>query len=304
MFKRKRKKRLEDRRIIDYYGASHPNIAYCAGGARQLAVDPHDRRARRMLLAKGPNYFSTNQRLIFNFLSNMPVSLFLDIGSNYGECLVSAPHYSEIKTKGFEPNPCLLPFLEETLKINPDLSNISLINKAVSDQEGGDVEFYVSADWSGKSSLTKEVAGNKVQKITVPRTTIDAEVAGEKDINLLLVKVDVEGNEPRVLDGGISTLSTIPNVVILIEFNERYLISAGFNPRRFLESLTKIFSVTVYSNKLVPSIATYDELVKCLFGKKVHCDLLLSRFQDQRLENMAKSVIANSAAGAELQLCQ
>jgi FkbM family methyltransferase len=227
------KESTTDEKILAHFNTDFPHFAYCMGGLRKLSVNPHDARARKMLLAKGPKCFTRNQALIHAFTKNLSIDLFLDIGTNYGETLVSSPLFSKVRRVGFEPNPTLIPYLEKTLRMNDDLEDIEIVNKAVSSVAGETIEFYVSRKWSGKSSAVSGVGAGKTDKIEVETTTIDEQISLTGPVTFLLIKLDVEGYEPAVIRGAQKTHQTVSNILYLMEFDARFIRKGGEDPRAF-----------------------------------------------------------------------
>lgn len=286
-------------RIMRHYNVKKPDFAYCLGGLRRLSVDPDDRRARKMLLARGIRHLSRNQFFVHLVRSRLPVDLFLDIGTNYGECLVAAPPYCKVRTRGFEANPRLVRHLRRTLAMNDDLAAIELVYKAVTERPGQKLDFFVSRQWSGKSSLVAGV-DTAAERIEVVTTSIDAELAHEPDIDLLFVKVDVEGNEERVIEGAGTTFDRVPNVIVLMEFDAQFLARAGTDPAAFFARLrTRFDAYLPHETELLP-LADFAAFEAALAGKpQFHDDLLLTRFANPALaarfaETMAPAGLAKA----------
>jgi len=115
----------------------------------------------------------------------------LDIGANIGNHSVYfSKLFSEVRS--FEPNP--QPF--KLLKINTEkYENILISNFGLSDQRCS-ASFFTSKSNIGGSSLYGE-GGDEIQ--------VQLEVIDELDFNkqgVSFVKMDVEGNELQVLEGG------------------------------------------------------------------------------------------------------
>lgn len=67
-------------------------------------------------------------------------------------------------------------------------------------------------------------------------TSIDAELTGEPP-DELLVKLNVEGAEPLVLDGMRETLARVQRIAMFVELDPLGLRSAGFEPEAFVAKL-------------------------------------------------------------------
>lgn len=281
-----------DKKILEHFNTDYPHFAYCVGGLRKLSVNPHDARARNMLLSKGARCFSGNQPYIYAFTKHLLIDVFLDIGTNYGETLVSSPLFSKIQRIGFEPNPALIPHLEKTLRMNDDLENIEIVNKAVGAVAGETIEFFVATNWSGRSSAITGISG-KTERIEVSTTTIDEQVKRFPDAKSLLIKLDVEGYEPAVLKGAARTHETVPDIIYLMEFNTRYIRRGGEDPGDFFTRLAGFF--TIYSTKDMSfgPVATFDALPGASEGD-ISTDLIMYRLAGGKVSEERLLAILNA----------
>ncbi|WP_333808689.1 FkbM family methyltransferase [Flavobacterium sp.] len=134
---------------------------------------------------------------------------FLDIGANVGHYTLLAGLYSNCKVTAIEPIPSTFDRLVNNIKLNkwkyePELLNIGLSN------ESGELVFTNQQFTTNKVSTS----GYGI-KVTVK--TLD-EICSQYAPDF--IKIDVEGYEWFVLNGGLNTLSS-PNLkLILIELNE------------------------------------------------------------------------------------
>jgi FkbM family methyltransferase len=128
-----------------------------------------------------------------------PGDRFWDIGANGGyHTLLAARRVGPAgHVLAVEANPDLAPLIESQLRLN-NMTNCTVMSLAVSNREGV-AGFAVDAN-SLKSGLSdgKSTAESKVLEIRT--TTLDALL--ELDAPPDLVKIDVEGAEVQVLEGG------------------------------------------------------------------------------------------------------
>lgn len=143
--------------------------------------------------------------------------VFIDIGANIGAISIPVCKLrSDISTMSIEAAPWIFTYLEENVKITK-VSNITLINKAMSDSDMEQVDFFSPRDKFGKGSLAPVFTTDavSVQTITLDRL---AEKCNGKRIGL--IKVDVEGFEMLVFKGGPLLLGNLQSPDILFEFVE------------------------------------------------------------------------------------
>lgn len=127
----------------------------------------------------------------------------LDIGANHGQMAMKFAQYCR-HVYSFEPNPEQAALARKSM---PD--NVTLVEKAVSDSNQF-VSFYIDRRPGMNavaSSILKldEMPDEFSEKIEVEAITIDDFVAAKK-INPKLIKIDVEGHERAVIEGGINTI--------------------------------------------------------------------------------------------------
>jgi FkbM family methyltransferase len=149
-------------------------------------------------------------RAKFLGLSELPIRTILDIGANVGQFARSAlAVFPEARIHSFEPQP--VAYAELTRWATAEEPRVRTHRVALGDAEGT-VDMTVNVDFTPSSSLlpTTKLAYDlfpitKRHEIqSVPLTTLDALVARE-NLDLapdLLVKLDVQGYEDRVIRGG------------------------------------------------------------------------------------------------------
>jgi FkbM family methyltransferase len=134
-------------------------------------------------------------------------ALFIDVGANLGGYSFLAKQ-QELVVYNAEPVPGLSAFLQEN-----EVAFGHHVGKAFSN-ENGSAEFYISDDNIGGSSL---IASNKgweasgyTHKVQVPVVTFDSVFCNiiANHTAQVMVKIDVEGNEEKVVQGMLNTLAT------------------------------------------------------------------------------------------------
>jgi FkbM family methyltransferase len=269
----------DDSKIKRAFGTKNPGFAFSCGGMRRIFVDPADMRVRRMLLRKGFRYFSSNQFMVYCLNKLLTVDAFIDVGSNYGECLVSLPLYSKTIVRGFEANPNLLSYIKKTIRFNEDLRDIEIAARAVTNRAGEKVDFQIDTRWSGKSSLSLDPGRSGVVTMSVPTTTIDDEVSALGSVSTLLVKIDVEGHEPDVLQGAVETNNSVQNIIYLLEFDSKFLSRGGHDPRVFFEILSETFALYKMDGAGLHEVPDYASLARGGSDlDEIHVDLVATKF--------------------------
>jgi FkbM family methyltransferase len=109
--------------------------------------------------------------------------------------------------------------------------NIVVTPKALSTAPGT-ATFYETTSTIGSSLLERPDS----RRHTVETTSVDAELDG-RAITELLVKLNVEGAEPLVLEGMRETLARVPAATLFIEVNPPLLEAAGTDVGAFLAGL-------------------------------------------------------------------
>lgn len=123
-----------------------------------------------------------------------------DIGANTGlYSLFAATKCPEGTVVAFEPYPPNIKVLQQDITLN-ELNNVEVIKSALSNSVG-EVEFSHPDDDDigyGSSSIDADVVEGEN---TVPTTTGNFLVANSEIPSANIVKIDVEGAEPLVIDG-------------------------------------------------------------------------------------------------------
>lgn len=132
------------------------------------------------------------EKEIFNFKTPEKAPCIIDGGANIGlATLYFKKLYPEAKIIAFEPDPKIFKTLEENI-VNFNLTDVILINKALSDKESY-VDFYCEGADGGRINTDESNA----KTIKVPTTSL-REYLNQKEIHFL--KLDIEGAEIDVLN--------------------------------------------------------------------------------------------------------
>lgn len=122
----------------------------------------------------------------------------IDVGANIGEVsiILSQRVGADGRVMAFEPQPRIFEYLRGNLALN-HCANVTTRNLALAAVAG--TVHMTDTKWDDMNRV------HDGPGIAVPASTLDAEVDGDGPIALL--KVDVEGSELRVLEGGAKVLA-------------------------------------------------------------------------------------------------
>lgn len=146
-------------------------------------------------------------------------SVALDIGANIGAHTMFLARLvgAEGRVIAFEPTDWAFSKLSENLALNPDLKRRVLARQAMLVDRAGkapESEIYASWPLAGGEGLHPRLRGRAMSARNARATTLDLflEEAGVERVDF--IKLDVDGYECRVLDGGMRTLTRYRPVII------------------------------------------------------------------------------------------
>lgn len=198
-------------------------------------------------------------RLVQSFLR--PGMCFVDVGANIGYyALIGARIVGDTGVVHcFEPNPAVRAGLTTNLELN-GLRNVVVHDEAMTSQSGT-VRFYASA-WNENSGISSIIPGQgrSEKGEEVPCVSLDDFAATLGDRHIDLLKIDIEGAELEVIEGGQRLLRGADAPPILFEADEvgplvdalgglgyhirrlEYSLAAGLVLKRPDEAIDSIFS--------------------------------------------------------------
>ena len=155
-----------------------------------------------------------------------PGMTFVDVGANVGYFSFLAA--SIVGTRGrvvaFEPSPYAIERMQRTVAAN-DLPQVEMVHAGLSDAEGTLPLFVPSL--AGHHTPTMTAAGPQTVRVDVRVTTLDRMLDELAIDRVDVMKIDVEGHEPRAFRGGSAALRAGRVRDIVCEFNEEWLQAAG-----------------------------------------------------------------------------
>lgn len=182
---------------------------------------------------------------------------FVDIGAHIGMYTVTAA--VTLRDRGsvlaFEPNPAARARLERNITINR-CDNVVVSGRAVAEAVGT-ASLHVPDSPDPAFSSLEEGRFAEGECVRVETTTVDREVEAA-GLRPVMVKVDVEGAELRVLEGMERTLEVRP--VLLVEVS----MDSGTEIERLLDGLG-YRSFRVARRRLEPGLARGQGIFNALF---------------------------------------
>ncbi len=170
------------------------------------------------------NAFEHTERTILDRLIR-PGMTILDVGANLGlyTCLFARRVGPRGRVLAFEPTPATFALLEENVRLNRLQQTVECRCCALAEKEGT-ASMYVYPEGSDVyNSLAAPLALGKVEAagaIDVPTTTMDRCLAGVPLDGGCFVKIDVEGFEHQVLQGGQGLLRLGNDLALMVELYE------------------------------------------------------------------------------------
>lgn len=198
--------------LINFLYPSHSTITGQVGNIK-MRFDLQDTLQRRMFFGI---YDEREVNVMRERLSQK--ATFFDIGANIGYYSLIASQIVGVDgaVHAFEPVEKNTRILRNTIEIN-GIKNIRLNQVAVG-RQAGDIDLFVpeNVDNSGWVSILNLRASNK---ITVRVICLDDYVTENSIERVDLMKVDVEGAECQVLDGGAKLFDKLDAPDLIIEVN-------------------------------------------------------------------------------------
>lgn len=140
------------------------------------------------------------------------VDVFVDIGANIGYYSCISRHKG-IKTIAIEPLTENLNILYKNLKIN-GWDDVEVFPVGLAEKPGT-ADLY--GESTGASLLSGWAGSSESLKRTISLTTLDIILGKRFSEKRLLIKIDVEGAEYKVLTGALATLQSNPKPIWIIE---------------------------------------------------------------------------------------
>ncbi len=167
-----------------------------------------------------------------------PGDVYVDIGANIGIHTMAAARAMQGKGKiiAFEPFAGTMRMLEKSIFLNGFSGVTELHEAAVSNSNGRRLLFLgATSGHHSLYSLETQTQGSQ-GPIEVKVVCLESALPSNQRIDLL--KIDAEGAELEVLEGGMNLITTNPDIALIVEFGPSHLRRVGHTPRQWLDSFT------------------------------------------------------------------
>ena len=135
----------------------------------------------------------------------------IDAGGYVGDTALLFSSYTDKSIHVFEASPSNMDIIRETIRLN-HLENIVPVSKALGEKSG--TATFSLGERNSCNSLVERPGYNYPNHIEVPVITLDDYVR-ENNLEVGLIKVDIEGGEQLLLKGAVETIRT-QHLILLI----------------------------------------------------------------------------------------
>lgn len=167
-----------------------------------------------------------------------PDDVVVDAGANIGwYTFLFARFLTGGECHAFEPLPSLFYRLDEARSFNEVRSRLFLNRQALGAQTGR-AELHTFRELHHGLTSLSTLGRNDFEALDVEMETLDAYVERQKIRRVNIVKLDVEGAELAVLQGGQNLLRSERPPVFVMEMNIETSAAFGYHPRELVQFLT------------------------------------------------------------------
>ena len=135
----------------------------------------------------------------------------IDAGGYVGDTALLFSSYTDKSIHVFEASPSNMDIIRETIRLN-QLENIVPVSKALGEKSG--MATFSLGERNSCNSLVERPGYNYPDHIEVPVITLDDYVR-ENNLEVGLIKVDIEGGEQLLLKGAVETIRTQHPILLI-----------------------------------------------------------------------------------------
>ena len=213
---------------------------------KKLQLITPKKRDFPMLVTPRCTYLSQNAHedftsdLLLNLIRDD--TLFIDVGAHYGYyTLLVGTKYPKCKIISFEPVLENCEILRRNVKLN-QLENVEVHNTALSNKN--ETRRFNITEASECSGFHEHPFAKVYKVVKLEAVTLDSLIKEVPKVPVI-IKVDTEGHEIRVLEGMDEILRNAADMKLIVEFNPKCLRSAGYEPSDLLKKILQ-FGFEIY----------------------------------------------------------
>ena len=139
----------------------------------------------------------------------------IDAGGYVGDTALLFSSYTDKSIHVFEASPSNMDIIRETIRLN-HLENIVPVSKALGEKSG--TATFSLGERNSCNSLVERPGYNYPNHIEVPVITLDDYVR-ENNLEVGLIKVDIEGGEQLLLKGAVETIRTQHPILLISSYH-------------------------------------------------------------------------------------
>jgi len=218
-------------RVTPHAGLRHSRVA----GSYQMSLDLANAIHRQIYMGCFANAMTRWAKALLR-----PGGSFLDVGAHAGYFSLIAANRVGRNGRVFavEPNPVVFATLRAHLTANA-IAQVEACHWSLAERNGS-VSLHVPSTESYRDYNATLLRRPEWTPIEIPARRLD-DCLDEWGIERIdLMKIDVEGAEPRVLDGGGAHLASGVVRHAMIEINGPRLVEAGSSPAALVEDLAAL----------------------------------------------------------------
>jgi FkbM family methyltransferase len=169
---------------------------------------------------------------------------YLDIGANIGLTLIPVARNRRVNCVAFEPDPTNFKNLQQNVRLNCEGSNVEIHNLALFNRTA-ELQFELAEGNFGDHRLRVVEAAPGAREQENRRTIVVSAVRLDDFMEVahspLAVKIDTQGAEPYVIEGGERLLST--SDLLIMEFSPYHIKHLGGDAKILIEFIKKNFEM-------------------------------------------------------------
>ncbi len=240
----------------------------------RMHLDPEDRGSLYTLASYGAGSLEPFELSIFcEMVRRNPGNVFIDLGANYGLYTLHAGDLARenliAKVVAVEPDQRVFKKLSESVRYNGFENAVVLLNKAISDRDDEQITLFVNKGGSPDNRTFVDGGINFSSRYPVKTICVDTIVSELCSTGLehngVIIKMDIQGNEPRAFKGMKKTLSEYSSLALLFEFDPIFMEQEGFDAFAFAHEVFGAgFSDIIHVDEtaqLLQPLASVDELI-------------------------------------------